>query len=118
VAANDPGSRAAAPGKLDYQLTIRAPSADAVIWADDARLRVRVLSQPELAPDHRLRVSLGDHASATVEGAGVVELHPVHRGSYPLVAEVIGPDGQLLVRTAPRTIHVKQHSRLHPGRTD
>lgn len=119
-----PAADAAPPGSPDhdsapdYSLTIREPSADAVIWADDARLRVAVVAEPELASDHRLRVSLGDHASATVAGAGEVEIHPVHRGSHPLVAEVIGPDGRTLAQTAPRTIHVKQHSRLHPGRAD
>ena len=99
----------------DYAVTIENPGPDAVIWADDARLSVTVAVSPPIEGDHRLRVVVGDRASATFGEAGDVVVHPVHRGTHALVAEVVGADGERLVRTPPRMIHVKQHSRLHPG---
>ena len=109
------GTPAAVP---DYTVTIRSPAADAVIWADDARLRVNVDVVPRLAPRHQVWVRLGDHARAAADGSGEVELYPVHRGSHPLRVEVIDPDGEVLAASPPRTIHVKQHSRLRSGTAD
>lgn len=113
------GGAGASPAAVpDYTVTIRSPAADAVIWADDARLRVKVDVVPRLAARHQIRVRLGDHARATADGSGEVELYPVHRGSHPLRVEVIDPDGEVLAVSPPRTIHVKQHSRLRSGTAD
>ncbi|MFP4606267.1 MAG: hypothetical protein ACLFP7_01455 [Thiohalospira sp.] len=118
VASGGTADSGAGASPAGYTVDIRAPEPDAVVWADDARLTVRVTVEPALGGDHRLRVTLGDHARATAEAAGEVELHPVHRGSYPLTAEVIDGDGEVVASAPPRTIHVKQHSRLHPGTAD
>jgi len=115
---NAGSARTGPAGAPEYAVDLRAPAPDAVIWADDARLRVTVAVEPDLVVGHRLRVRLGDHAGVTVDGGGVVELHPVPRGSYPLRAEVIDGDGAVVAASPPRTIHVKQHSRLHPGTAD
>ncbi|SFD32083.1 hypothetical protein SAMN05660831_01408 [Thiohalospira halophila DSM 15071] len=109
------GSPAAVP---NYTVAIRSPAADAVIWADDARLAVSVAVEPTLAAGDRLRVRLGEHARATADGSGELELFPVHRGSYPLRAAVVDPAGKVLAESPPRTIHVKQHSRLRSGTAD
>ena len=106
------------PGVPDYAIAIRDPGPEAVIWADDARVSVSVALEPGLAADHRLRVRLGDHARATAAGPGVVELHPVHRGSFTLRAEVIDGAGEVIATAEPRMIHVKQHSRLRSGTAD
>jgi len=116
--ATGPTGSGAAASPADYTVEIRAPEPDAVIWADDARLTVRVAVEPAPAADHRLRITLGEHARTVVDQAGEVDLYPVHRGSYPLTVAVIDGEGEVVATTPPRTIHVKQHSRLHPGTAD
>ncbi len=65
--------------------------------------------EPELAPDHYLRVYLdgkmieGPDANSTEHSFGNLE-----RGAHSLIAQIVDGQGNLLIRSEPRVFHVRQ----------
>lgn len=114
---NAPPPAAAAPAPYTG-LDIVEPADDQVIWNNAREIEVGVSLSPPLKAQqgHRLVILLdGRPAEPTGDGTRLT-LTGIDRGSHTLSAEVRDTAGRVLIRSAPVTFHLKQHSSLFPGR--
>ena len=99
---------AAKPATSEYTLLeIWSPEQDETYYGADAQVDVRVRVEPELAPDHYLRVYLDgkmlEGSNSTEQSFGNLE-----RGAHSLIAQIVDGQGNLLIRSEPRVFHVRQ----------
>jgi hypothetical protein len=105
-----PSSAPTKPATTEYTLLeIWSPEQDETFYGADAQVDVKVRVEPELAPEHYLRVYLdgkmidGPDANSPEHSLGNLE-----RGAHSLIAQIIDGQGNLLMRSEPRVFHVRQ----------
>lgn len=92
-------------------LEIWSPQQDETFFSGDTQVDVRVRSEPEVAPNHHLRVFLdgklldGADASSTEQAFSNLD-----RGAHSLVAQILDDQGNELIRSEPRVFHIHQPS--------
>jgi len=102
---------------LEYQsLEILAPVEDSVVRDNAGNVVITVQIQPALQvkAGHRLAVVLdGSRLEGRFTGDRF-SLSNVERGSHSVEVQVVDEHGNALLRSAPRSFHMKRHSILNP----
>lgn len=97
---------------LAYQsMRITQPSEEQTLFFDAAGVSVNVAITPSLRPGDRLVVYVDGQPVATGPSTSLTIPTPT-RGTHRLAAEVQDASGQVVLRAAPVTFHLIQHSRL------
>lgn len=116
-----PASRPSSPQRDDTAPAYRTfeiwkPANDEAVINSGGRVEVNVRLEPELQSGHTLSLYLN---GALVEGqppnAQQFQLNDVPRGMHQVVATITDQLGREVIRTAPVTFHVRQHSILNPN---
>jgi hypothetical protein len=98
---------------------IRAPEHGADLPASYAgNLQVELAIEPELRPDHRVRLLVDGQVSQTAMHTRAFMLTDLPRGEYVLQAELLDAQGQVRHRTPPVSLHVHRASATQPQDTD
>jgi hypothetical protein len=106
-----PGAPAAPKASTaEYSLLeIWSPQEDETFFGGDIHVDVKVRSEPEVAPNHHLRVYLdGTLLDASEPNSSERAFSNLDRGAHSLVALILDENGTELIRTAPRVFHIRQ----------
>ncbi len=101
--------RAVTPAYQSVRIT--QPVEDQTLFFDAAGLGVNVVVAPNLRPGDRVVVYVDGQPVAAGPSTGLTIPTPP-RGTHRLTAEVQDASGRVLLRAAPITFHLIQHSRL------
>ena len=97
------------PEAFSYEsLAVASPAAEETLWNIEAVLNVSLALSPALRPGHQVRVYYDGNARQ-VPGLNF-QLQEVYRGAHNLQAEVLGENGQLMIRSEPIRFYVQQTS--------
>jgi hypothetical protein len=101
---------------LPYRgLRITSPAEDEVIWNNEGQLDVVMAVDPPLQAGHSLQLYLDGQPVATLApGENATRLSAVFRGAHTLEAEVLGQEGNSLLRSDPLNFAVRQTSIQNP----
>jgi hypothetical protein len=109
-------SPSAKPSTVEYTLLeIWSPAQDETFFGTDSQVDVKVRVEPDLSPDHYLRVYLdgrmleGPDVNSTEHSFGNLD-----RGAHSLVAQILDGQGNVLIRSEPRVFHVRQETVIGP----
>ena len=112
-----PVEEAPAERPPNYQaIDILAPKEDSVVRDNSGNvgIRVQVLPALQVQAGHRLAVVLdGSQLQGRFTG-NRLSLSNVDRGTHSVVVQVVDEQGNVLLRSAPRSFHMKRHSILNP----
>ncbi len=97
------------------KLQIVSPANDSTVVANDNRLQVAVLVDPQLRSEHQVVLSLDGQVQA--KGGGVFVLEGVLRGTHSLQAKVVDAKGKTLITSPITKVHV-QHQFRKQGEAD
>ncbi|WP_111415476.1 DUF4124 domain-containing protein [Billgrantia lactosivorans] len=104
--------RGEAPGQpfMPYDtFRIRSPEPGADLPASDAgNLQVELAIEPELRPDHSVRLLVDGRVSQTPMHTRAFMLSDLDRGEYVLQAELLDAQGQVRHRSPPVTLYVQR----------
>ena len=91
------------------RFTILSPSSGETIW-NNPDLAVRMIIEPELATKEGHRIWLLMDGSPVVRHSGspVINIGQVYRGTHTFEGQVRNQKGQILKRTSPVQVHIKQ----------
>jgi hypothetical protein len=112
AAARSPAQPAAAEVVYD-RLEIWSPESGASFFEADSVVNVRIRSEPELGPTHRLLTYL-DGKLLPGENALEHSLSNVDRGAHSVTSVIVSRDGRELIRSAPVVFHMRQPSLTNP----
>ncbi len=101
-----PPSPAAPPAYT--RLEIWQPDENQTFFGGDAEVNVRLLSDPELASGHRIRLFLNGTRVQGADNDLEFPLGVLVRGSHTLTATIVDRQGAVLIRSAPRVFNVQQ----------
>jgi len=112
-----PPEEAPAERPPNYQaIDILAPKEDSVVRDNSGNvgITVQVLPALQVQAGHRLAVVLdGSQLQGRFTG-NRLSLSNVDRGTHNVVVQVVDEQGNVLLRSAPRSFHMKRHSILNP----
>lgn len=99
------------------RLEMTAPAHDASIWENTGSIAIGFAMEPPLKSGrgHRLEVLVDGQVRATATGADVI-VENVERGSHSLQGRIVNAAGEVLISSAPVTVHVHRQSVLLPNR--
>jgi len=104
-------SESVPPAEVRYQrIQVTAPAADETVYFDANGMPVSVVVKPELQPGHVISLYLDGQRAARGSSASFT-LQDVYRGTHTLTAVVEDGRGTTLLRSAPVTFHMVQHTR-------
>ncbi|MGE0080332.1 MAG: hypothetical protein AB7U81_03440 [Thiohalomonadaceae bacterium] len=107
-----PPRTAPPPAIASYQsLRITQPTEEQTLFFDAAGVGVNVAVAPGLQPGDRVIVYLDGQPVAAASSTSLTIPTPP-RGTHRLSAEIQDASGQVVLRSAPVTFHLIQHSRL------
>jgi hypothetical protein len=112
VAARSPAQPAVAEVVYD-RLEIWSPDNGASFFGADAVVSVRIRSEPEIGPTHRLLTYL-DGKLLPGDNATEHSLTNVERGVHSVTSVIVNRDGKELIRSQPVVFHIKQPSVANP----
>lgn len=94
---------------------IRSPAHGGDLPASHAgNLQVELAIEPELRPDHSVRLLIDGQVSQTAMHTRVFMLTNLPRGDYVLQAELLDAQGQVRHRTTPVSLHVQRANGVLP----
>jgi hypothetical protein len=112
VATRSPAQPAAA--EVVYErLEIWSPENGASFFGADTAVTVRIRSEPEVGPTHRLLTYL-DGKLLPGDNATEHSLSNVERGVHSITSVIVNRDGKELIRSQPVVFHIKQASVTNP----
>lgn len=89
------------------QFEILAPAPNTTLESDAGQVRVSLLLDPPLAPDHQLEVLLGGVPIADLNGRTQFELQGLPPGSHQLVGRILDEAGVMVAETAQVNFNVR-----------
>ena len=95
------------------RLEIWSPENGASFFGADSVVSIRIRSEPEVGPTHRLLTYL-DGKLLPGENATEHSLTDVDRGVHSVTSVIVSRDGKELIRSAPVVFHIKQPSVANP----
>lgn len=112
------GAGTAKPGEapaIQYRsLEIWEPENGASFFGADATVSIRMRSDPEVAPKHRLLLYLDGKLVEGAPNALEYSVGPLERGVHSIVAMITDDKGNEKIRSEPRVFHIKQPSTIPP----
>jgi len=95
------------------RLEIWSPENGASFFGADSVVSIRIRSEPEVGPTHRLLTYL-DGKLLPGENATEHSLTDVDRGVHSVTSVIVNRDGRELIRSQPVVFHIKQASVSNP----
>lgn len=108
-----PAAQPAAQEIVYDRLEIWSPEVGASFFEPDSVISIRIRSEPEVGPTHRLLTYL-DGKLLPGENATEHSLTNVERGVHSVTSVIIDRDGKELIRSAPVVFHMKQTTVNNP----
>ncbi len=105
--ATPPEAAQPAASRRYLKVQIVTPEPDATIRDNTGNLTVVASSEPALMPGHRYRLLING-TPAGEQTAPRFALQNLDRGSHELVVEIIDERGLSLLRSEPRSVHIKR----------
>lgn len=97
------------PAAITYQrVEIWQPEQDESFFGADARVTVRIRTEPEVASRHSLVLFLDGQLIEAATNSTVHTLENLSRGAHSLTAVIADERGAELLRSQPRVFHVRQ----------
>ncbi len=100
-----PASPAEQPAINYDSLEITQPANDKAIRSNEGKLTALARVTPQLAPDHRFRWKMDGDVVQDVNSPEL-RINNVNRGSHTLQAEIVDPDGKVLIASDSVTFHM------------
>ena len=113
VATPEPATGAATQQRdaaaITYQrVEIWQPEQDESFFGADARVTVRIRTEPEVASRHSLVLFLDGQLIEAATNSTVHTLENLSRGAHSLIAVIADERGAELLRSQPRVFHIRQ----------
>lgn len=108
-----PAAQPAAQEIVYDRLEIWSPEVGASFFEPDSVISIRIRSEPEVGPTHRLLTYL-DGKLLPGENATEHSLTNVERGVHSVTSVIVDRDGKELIRSAPVVFHMKQTTVNNP----
>ena len=113
AAATRSTARPVAAAVVYDRLEIWSPESGASFFEADSVVSIRIRSEPELGPTHRLLTYL-DGKLLPGENAMEHSLSNVDRGVHSVTSVIVNRDGRELIRSEPVVFHMRQPSLTNP----
>ena len=108
-AADEQGGQPTEEEPFQYQsFAIASPGAEETLWNIEGVLNVSLSLSPPLQSGHRIRVYF-DGNTQIVTGMRF-SIDEVWRGVHNIQAEVLDPNGKMMIRTTPTRFYVQQNT--------
>jgi Domain of unknown function (DUF4124) len=102
-----------APDVVYNRVEIWSPQNGATYFETDSVINIRIRSEPEVGPTHRLLTYL-DGKLLPGENATEHSLTNVERGVHSVTSVIVSRDGKELIRSEPVVFHMKQMTVTNP----
>jgi hypothetical protein len=113
VAGAKPAAQPAAQEVVYDRLEIWSPENGASFFEADSTISIRIRSEPEVGPTHRLLTYL-DGKLLPGENSTEHSLTNVERGVHSVTSVIVNRDGKELIRSEPVVFHMKQTTVTNP----